>query len=379
MSGTNQHHKSHAALTQKLKAYASALGCDLVGVAPVRAFQELDFFPEWLAAGYAGEMEYLQRQLPKRLDPCQILPDAKSVVVIGVNYHSDHPLSTALEDDERGWISRYAWGEDYHHMLAEKLEKLDAFLRNEAAPDYQSKYYADTGPVLDRVFAKYAGLGWFGKNTNLINQRMGSWFFIGELITNLVLEIDAPPPDRCGTCRRCLDACPTNAFVAPYVLDSKRCISYLSIELRGAIPEELRPDMGHHVFGCDICQDVCPWNRKAPVTKEPAFMPRENMFAPALAELAELDEPAFRARFRRSPLKRAKWRGFMRNVLVAMGNSGQKQYRRIIVRFLGHTDGMLAETAAWADQRLQSCSDRETRRSPHLSAEEVAVYGHTKI
>ncbi len=379
MAGPQQQNETQSSLTQKLKAYAASAGCDLVGVAPIRAFEELEFYPPWLEAGHAGEMDYLHRQLPKRLDPRQILPEARSVVVIGLNYHTSQPLSISVDDPERGWISRYAWGEDYHEVLGRILAQLDAYLRREAGAEYQGKYYVDTGPVLDRVFAKYAGLGWFGKNTNLINQRMGSWFFIGELITNLPLEIDSPPPDRCGTCRRCLDACPTEAFVQPYVLDSKRCISYLSIELRGTIPAELRPGMGAHVFGCDICQDVCPWNRKAPFTLNPAFSARENLAAPLLSELAEMDERAFRERFRGSPLKRAKWRGFMRNVLVVLGNSGQKKFQQVIERFLHHTDGMLAETAAWARQRLQNDNDREERKLPPPSAEQVAVHGRTKI
>lgn len=339
-------------LTQKLKAYARAQGCDLVGVAPVAAFKEMAFYPQWLEAGYAGDMEYLHRQLPKRLDPGQIMPAAQSVVVIGVNYHTPQPLSIEMKDNECGWISRYAWGDDYHNVLAEKLEKLDRFLAREAGAQYQGRYYADTGPVLDRVFAKYAGLGWFGKNTNLIDQKMGSWFFLGELITNLVLEIDAPPPDRCGTCRRCLDACPTEAFAGPYVLDSQRCISYLTIELRGAIPEELRAAMGQHVFGCDICQDVCPWNRKAPSTNEPAFAPRENSVAPRLEELARMDENEFRARFKDSPIKRAKWRGFIRNALIALGNGKRAQHRSVVAAYVDHPDAMLAEAAQWALRRL---------------------------
>lgn len=340
-------------LTQKLKAYAISQGCDLVGVAPIAAFQELEYYPQWLAAGYAGEMEYLQRQLPKRLDPRQIMPEAQSVIVIGVNYHTSQPLSLAVQDNERGWISRYAWGEDYHTVLTEKLEKLHHFIEQEAGAKYRGRYYADTGPVLDRVFAKYAGLGWFGKNTNLINQKLGSWFFIGELITNLVLEVDAPPPDRCGTCRRCLDACPTEAFVGPYVLDSQRCISYLTIEVRGAIPEELRAPMGQHVFGCDICQDVCPWNRKAPTTNNAAFAPREHNVAPKLSELAAMDETMFRARFKNSPIKRSKWRGFMRNLLVALGNSKRAEHQATVEKFIAHDDAMLAETAQWAQRRLQ--------------------------
>jgi epoxyqueuosine reductase len=225
-----------ASLAERIKSFARELGCELAGVAPVADFEELDFYLKWLQDGYAGEMHYLQRQLPARLDPRQILPEAQSVIVIGVIYHTPAPLSTEINDSRRGWISRYAWGDDYHEVLREKLAALHKFLEQEAGPDYKGRYYVDTGPVLDRVFAKYAGLGWFGKNTNLINQRLGSWFFIGELITNLVLEFDAPPPDRCGTCRRCLDACPTEAFIAPYVLDSRRCISYLTIELRGEIP-----------------------------------------------------------------------------------------------------------------------------------------------
>lgn len=341
-------------LTQKLKDYAHAQGCDLVGVAPVAPFKELDFYPQWLEKGYAAEMDYLKRQLPKRLDPRQILPEAQSVVVIGVNYHTPHPLSIDVEDHTRGWISRYAWGDDYHDVLADKLQKLHRFLEREVGAKYEGRYYVDTGPVLDRVFAKYAGLGWFGKNTNLLNQKIGSWFFIGELITNLVLEIDAPPPDRCGTCRRCLDACPTQAFVAPYVLDSNRCISYLTIEQRGAIAQELRPEMTRHVFGCDICQDVCPWNRKAPFTSDAAFAPRGHAVAPQLAELVEMDESAFRERFKSSPIKRAKWRGFMRNVFIAMGNSGRAQYRKALARFQQHADGVLAETAQWALHRLQT-------------------------
>ncbi len=345
-------------LTQKLKNYARAQGCDLIGVAPIAAFKELDYYPQWLAAGYAGEMEYLKRQLPKRLDPRQIMPEAQSVVVLGVNYHTaEPPRSLEMKDQTRGWISRYAWGEDYHNVLAEKLEKLHSFLEHEVGAQYQGRYYVDTGPVLDRVFAKYAGLGWFGKNTNLINQKIGSWFFIGELITNLVLEIDAPPPDRCGSCRRCLDACPTEAFVGPYILDSNRCISYLTIEFRGAIPEALRAPMGQHVFGCDICQDVCPWNRKAPITNDAAFAPRENTVAPRLEELAQMDENEFRARFKRSPIKRAKWRGFMRNVLIAMGNSGRAEHQAAVAKFVNHDDAMLAETAQWAQQRLQEAEN----------------------
>jgi epoxyqueuosine reductase len=266
-----------------------------------------------------------------------------------------------MHDHERGWTSRYAWGDDYHEVLSDKLKKLHTFLETEAGAAYRGKYYVDTGPVLDRVFAEYAGLGWFGKNTNLINQRAGSWFFIGELITNLTLVFDAPPPDRCGTCRRCLEACPTQALLAPYVLDSNRCISYLTIELRGAIPEELREGVGSHVFGCDICQDVCPWNRKAPATPVDSFQSRDGLLAPQLSELAEMDETEFRRRFKHSPIKRAKWRGFMRNVLVAVGNSRSSKLRPVTARFLDHPDSMLAETARWAYARLSAAPSENSK------------------
>lgn len=348
-----------ASLKKELQAFAHAQGCDLFGIAPVALFQELEFYPKWLQAGYAGEMAYLHRQLPKRLDARQILSEAKSVIVIGVIYNTPQPHSIEINDRDRGWISRYAWGDEYHEILLRKLEALHAFLGDKVGEEYQGKSYVDTGPVLDRVFAKYAGIGWFGKNTNLINQKLGSWFFIGELLTNLALEIDAPPPDRCGTCNRCLEACPTDAFAAPYVLDASRCISYLTIELRGAIPEELRPAVGNHLFGCDICQDVCPWNRKSAATQIPEFLPRRNAVAPLLREFADCSEQDFRERFKNSPVKRAKWRGFMRNVLVAMGNSGRADFQEIIRNFCDHPDAMLAETARWAAQRLQAVADGE--------------------
>jgi epoxyqueuosine reductase len=366
---------SAISFTERVKSYGRELGCELVGVAPVTHFDELDFYPQWLKEGYAGEMHYLERQLPARLDPRKILPEAQSVIVVGVVYHTPAPLSTEINDPHRGWISRYAWGDDYHEVLREKLAALHSFLEKEGGPDYKGRYYIDTGPVLDRVFAKYAGLGWFGKNTSLINQRLGSWFFVGELVTNLALEFDAPPPDRCGTCRRCIDACPTQAIIAPYVLDSRRCISYLTIELRSEIPEELRPQMGNHVFGCDICQDVCPWNRKAAVTSDAAFSSRPGMVAPRLDALAELDEEAFRRLFRRSPIKRAKWRGFMRNVLVALGNSGVAAYLPIVARFLRHPDEFLRKHARWACEKLNAAPDeaQTTETASSLSTAAAAV------
>ena len=277
--------------TSWIRERARALGFDLCGVVRVEEYGELAHLPEWLAHGYAGEMNYLRD--PRRSDPALVLEGARSLIVAALNYNSDKPYSTDLpsgSDNEspRGWISRYAWGDDYHDVLREKLNALVAEMRAEFAEPFEARAYVDTGPIIERVAAKHAGLGWLAKNTCLINQQLGSWLFLGVIVTTLELEptlapgpdnkstaASPPPQDLCGSCTRCLDACPTQAFPAPYVLDARRCISYLTIELRGAIPEELRPQMGRAVIGCDICQDVCPWNRKAPVTSLAAFQPRQ--------------------------------------------------------------------------------------------------------
>ena len=273
---------------------ARAAGFDLCGVAPVarensdsargpaetsvESFPELDRLPEWLARGYAGEMSYLHD--PRRSDPRRVLEGARSLIVVALNYNSP-PQSAAVPangdpESPRGWISRYAWGDDYHDVLQQKLQALISEMRAQFSEPFAARAYTDTGPIIERVAAKYAGLGWLAKNTCLINSQLGSWLFLGVIVTTLALEPtlapgEPPPPDLCGTCTRCLDACPTQAFPEPYVLDARRCISYLTIELRSAIPEELRPAMGSAVIGCDICQDVCPWNRKAPVTSWPRF------------------------------------------------------------------------------------------------------------
>jgi len=262
--------------------YAKSLGFDLCGVVRAEKFPELARTPEWLERGYAGEMKYLAD--PRRGDPQTAMPGIRSVIVGLLNYNTERSLSTdpALPIDPHkpsGWISRYAWGDDYHDVLRERLDALGEALRDRFPSPFEARSYVDTGPVQERVLAKYAGLGWLGKNTLLLNQMLGSYFFLGVILTTLDLEPtlaanELPPPDLCGSCRRCLDACPTQAFVEPYVMDARRCISYLTIELRGAIPEEFRELMGNHVFGCDICQDVCPWNRRAPISAMPQFEPR---------------------------------------------------------------------------------------------------------
>jgi len=360
---------------------ARALGFDLCGVAPAEGWEELTHLEEWLARGYAGEMRYLDD--PRRRSPAAAMAGARCVIVCAVNYNTALPYSVQavgaqhaapVEGAPHGWISRYAWGDDYHEVVGAKLRALTEKLRESFGADFQARAYVDTGPLVERLAAKYAGLGWLAKNTCLINEQLGSWLFLGVILTTLELEPslapgEAPPADLCGNCRLCIDACPTGAIVEPYLLDARRCISYLTIELRGSIPEELRASLGRHVFGCDICQDLCPWNRRSPVTREPRFLPRsietrnskletrnlplgtqgtphvaaafrpaqvaqdesnsegtsdpreQSTFAPSLEWLASLTENDFREFFRGSALQRAKWRGLVRNACLALGNS----------------------------------------------------------
>jgi epoxyqueuosine reductase len=271
-----------------------------------------------------------------------------------MNYNTAHPYSTQVKESSRGWVSRYAWSrEDYHDSVLRRLRQLESKLKELCAPDpIETRAYVDTGPIVERVYAKYAGIGWLAKNTCLINQGIGSWLFLGVIITSLELTPDLPAPDRCGTCTRCIDACPTHAFVGPHLLDSNKCIAYLTIEKRGSIPEELREGIGHQVFGCDICQDVCPWNRKAPATNEPEFQPREGFVNPALAWLAEISEEDFRETFRGSPVKRAKRNGLRRNALIALGNSGDASLLPLVERAINDPDPAVTEAAIWARDRF---------------------------
>ena len=351
---------------------ARAAGFDLCGIAPAVEFPELAHLDDWLERGHAGEMRYLHDA--RRHSPAGAMQGARSVIVCALNYNTAFPASTETRDQPEakagphGWISRYAWGDDYHHVLGEKLEALIQNLRGEITQPFEARAYVDTGPIVERVAAKYAGLGWLAKNTCLINEEMGSWFFLGVIVTTLDLaaSLDAaetPAPDLCGNCSLCIDACPTGAIVEPYVLDARRCISYLTIELRGAIPQELREPIGRHVFGCDICQDVCPWNRRAPATALPNFQPRQreerSLFSPELEWLVTLSEEEFRGVFRGSPVKRAKWRGQVRNACIAIGNSGlrpgEPRYAEICARLselAASADALLAEHAQWALEQI---------------------------
>ncbi|HET9401107.1 MAG TPA: QueG-associated DUF1730 domain-containing protein [Candidatus Acidoferrales bacterium] len=375
-------------------------GFDLCGVASAEDWPELARLPEWLDRGHAGEMKYLHDARRNSIDAA--MPGARSVIVCALNYNTTKPYSieaaagTAAAgngDAPRGWISRYAWGDDYHEVLGAKLESLTAAIRAEFGSEVSAKWYVDTGPILERVAALHAGLGWLAKNTLLINRDLGSWLFLGVILTTLELAptsasdvesasgaasartagfpraeaqtttrdaANLPAADLCGQCTLCIDACPTNAIVEPYLLDARKCISYLTIELRGAIPEELRAQIGRQVFGCDICQDVCPWNRNSPASEEKSFQPRENLFAPDLEWLASLNEKQFRETFRGSPIKRAKWRGLIRNACVALGNSqlnpDSPSYSRILTlltRLAASSDALIGEHARWAIARLR--------------------------
>ena len=390
---------------------AYALGFSLCGVAPLERFPEHAAFDEWLERGYGGAMGYLAD--PRRRDPTQVLAGARSAIVCALKYNTAHPYSAEAAasgetGEARGWISRYAWGRDYHEVLWERLNALAEALNERFPGPHRSRAYADTGPVAERLLGKYAGLGWQGKNTLLLNEKMGSWFFLGVIFTTLELAPslgphEMPPADLCGNCRQCLDACPTGAFVEPYALDARRCISYLTIELRGSVPEEFREAIGNNVYGCDICQEVCPYNRKAPVTTLTDFEPRswakaevraewspqglkpklelasmselklrppkegtnihaekESLLGPRLEWLAGMSEEEFREKFRGSAMKRAKWRGLVRNACIALGNSkvrpGSAQHAQVsqLLQRLSQSQEIgIAESARWALSRIQ--------------------------
>jgi epoxyqueuosine reductase len=348
-------------LSSEVKRLALGAGFDLAGVAGIADTPEHRFFPAWLNAGYGGEMRYLEARndagVLKRASLANAAPWARSVVVCALNYNTDAPYSTHSGSTSQGWISRYAWTErDYHDVLLEKLRSLEAklveFVGQQGLEKPRTWCYVDTGPVIERVFAQYAGIGWVGKNTCVLNEKLGSWLFLGVMLTSLELTPDLPATDRCGSCTRCIDACPTHAFPAPYQLDATKCISYLTIEKRGDIPEELREETGRQVYGCDICQDVCPWNRKAPVSTVPEFQPRHKLVNPDLEWLAGLTLDEFREVFRGSPVRRAKYNGMRRNIALAMGNSGEQRFIPALEELAEDEDPSVSEHARWALRRL---------------------------
>jgi epoxyqueuosine reductase len=346
---------AHARLTaSEIKRQATALGFDLCGIAPTAALPELGFLREWLDAGYAGEMDYLRRSADRRADVRAVLPSARSVIVFGTIYNTDRPYSTEIEDRGQAAIARYAWGDDYHVVIQSRLERMVDWLRAEAGDGLEARAYVDTGPVQERVYAQHAGLGWIGKNTCLINPTQGSWIFLSEIICNLDLTPDAPSLDQCGGCTLCLQACPTGALTAPRALDSRRCLSYLTIEIKGAIPQEHRESIASHAYGCDICQEVCPYNALPMVSLDPAWAPRNGLDGPALVELWARSDDDLRRLLKGSAMKRAGVRRLRRNLAVAIGNSGDS--RAIAALEANHAptcdDPVVAEHVRWAVETL---------------------------
>ena len=349
---------ARGALTRFVHDEAVRLGFDLVGITSAAPLEAAEFNARWVAQGYAGDMSWLERNLEKRADPQQLVPGARSVICLGMYYD---PPSTGESGNLTGRISRYARGDDYHGLIKSRLAEFWQTFRDHAGQDVGGRYYVDTAPVLERELAARAGLGWWGKNTVLINRRAGSYFFLAEVITTAELELDEPATDHCGSCTRCLDACPTKAFPEPYVLDARRCISYLNIELKVSIPEDLRHGMGNWLLGCDICQDVCPWNRRSAATREPAFHARAGLDPVDLLELIGMDRDAFNERFRRNPAKRPKRRGMLRNAAVALGNSGQREEAvPVLVRVLQEEEEPLVRAhVAWALGKLGGAQARQ--------------------
>jgi epoxyqueuosine reductase len=365
-------------LSQRIKEKAFDLGFDLIGLAPADRAPHAEAFRRWLRQGYAADMKWLARDPNRREDLRQVLPAAQSVVVVGLSYFVLDPPAELWRDPSRGRIARYAWGLDYHDVMLPRLRELGDFVEQEAGRTVNRRIYVDTGPVLERDFAAQAGLGFIGKNTLLINPRIGSYLFLGEILVDVELDYDEPAPDggasclidltglkdlsglgaskrlgTCGNCTRCLDICPTYAFPAPYILDSNRCISYLTIELKGSIAPELRPLMGNWIFGCDECQEICPWVRRYSQRTRESFLSYDpDWVAPKLIDLMKLDEAAFRARFKGTPILRAKRRGLLRNVAIALGNWGSPETLPVLEQALQDPEPLIQEHAAWAIERI---------------------------
>jgi epoxyqueuosine reductase len=360
-----------AALTERLKQRAAELGFTAAGVCRAVTPPGAARLDEWLAAGYAGEMHYLPGRRDAYTDPNQVLDGVRSIVMLAMNYRTAEP---AAPGPGEGRLSRYAWGTaDYHEVIRARLNELAASLQA-WAPAVRARGVVDTAPLLEREFAQLAGLGWVGKNTLLLSRDSGSWFFLAALLTDIELAYDEPfEADHCGTCRACLDACPTNAFPEPYVLDASRCISYLTIELRGPIPHDLRPATEDWVFGCDVCQDVCPWNSRAPLSTQPEFAPQDDANPVDLVALFSLDEAAFRQRFRHTPLWRPRRRGILRNAAIALGNRPTPAAIPALTRGLDDSEPLVRGASAWALGRFAEQAARDALEKRRCVETDAAV------
>ena len=308
-----------------IKARARELGFDLCGIGPASDLPELKFLRDWLDRGYGGTMTYLHRSARKRADVRHVVPAAQSVIVTGTLYNTDRPYSTEIADRGRAHIARYAWGDDYHDVIGRRMDSLLVWMRDQSPEPFDARAYVDTGPVQERVYAQHAGLGWIGKNSCVINSEIGSWIFLAAIICSLPLDVDAPSLDQCGNCALCIEACPTQAIIAPGVLDSTRCISYLTIELKGDIPAERHGGVGSHVYGCDICQEVCPWNASASQSADPAWQPRAAWDRVDLMTLARRTDDELTAALKGSAMDRTRVRGLRRNVAVALKNAQETE------------------------------------------------------
>ena len=336
----------------EVKTRAAQLGFDVCGIAPVDSFQELGFLRTWLARGYGGEMHYLDRSADRRADVRAIVPSARSVVCLGTVYNTDRPYSTEVAERGAALIARYAWGDDYHDVIQRRMDALVAWMRERAGPDLEARAYVDTGPVQERVYAQYAGVGWIGRNTCVINPELGSWLFLSEVICSAPLEPDAPALDQCGSCRLCLDSCPTGALVEPYVLDATRCLSYLTIELKGGLPIDQREAIGRHAYGCDVCQEVCPWNAQPADPDEPGspWLPRAVFDGPSIAALWRTSDADLRRSLKGSAMTRAGVRQLRRNVAVCAGATGDAEALAALREVDEPTcdDPIVAEHVHWA-------------------------------
>jgi len=342
--GENRVFSGVPGLSSRIREESRHLGFFKTGITSIRTLPDPERFADWLKQGLHGEMRYMERQAAKRLDPGLVQASACSLIIVAMNYHTADSL---IDESLKGKISRYAWGSDYHAVLRSRLDLLLQYIQ-QLDPSAEGRCYVDTGPIMEKVWGAETALGWMGKHTNLITREQGSWFFIGVILLNLELEYDAPEKNYCGKCRRCIDACPTGAIIAPYVLDARRCISYLTIELRGPIPVSLRSLIGNRIYGCDDCQEVCPWNRFAVKTRQTEFYPVQGRLNPDLMPLIRLTEEEFHRRFSGSPILRATRDGFVRNVVVALGNSGSREALPALKKALQDPSPLVRDHAEWA-------------------------------